>query len=132
MTIVEVALLSLLYLSLKHFVVEYVWHTQYEILNLSNWKHPARYQHAFKHILLSPVAYAMITYSWWWLLLALFVEFLSHLMIDNGREHLQNGINEHSNHYRNLSGLAQFGHMCVYISVIAFLVLYSPIGLQGI
>tara|TARA_B100000745_G_C20136055_1_gene389400 strand:- start:1147 stop:1551 length:405 start_codon:yes stop_codon:yes gene_type:complete len=131
----DILFVALSLLMLKHYIVDYLWHTPYERVNSATLFHPAMWQHGGKHVMLSAVPYAMITFAWPWWTAVLLIELASHMLIDWTATLARNKGDwqcQLDKEFWWLQGLRQAAHNFVYLFNVALLFNFAPIGFQGL
>ena len=120
---IDVALLTLLLLQLKHFVCDFVAQTQYQLRYKGIYGHPAGVVHAGLHVIGSAIVLVainvtMMKMSVTFLTALLAAEFLLHYHIDWGKEQVVKPfVEEQGMAYWAIFGLDQFLHQATYVAI---------------
>jgi hypothetical protein len=121
---IDIALLVLLLLQLKHFVCDFVTQTQYQMRHKGIYGHPGGVVHAAHHVIGSALvlvalnAARLLSIPVTLLLALLVAEFVLHYHIDWGKEQvIKPFVQAQGAAYWAIFGLDQFLHQASYVAI---------------
>jgi len=121
----EVGLLALLLLQLKHFVCDFVTQTQYQLRHKGIYGHPAGLQHAAHHLIGSAIAFGALAavvplpVSLSVVAMLLGAEFLLHYHIDWAKEQvIRPYVASQGPAFWAIFGFDQFLHQLTYVAIV--------------
>jgi hypothetical protein len=120
---IDVALLLLLLLQLKHFICDFVVQTRYQLRYKGIYGHPAGLLHAGLHVIGSAAVLiglkiaGLLSISIALLAALLAAEFVLHYHIDWGKEQANKPLNAEGTAYWVLFGFDQFLHQATYVAI---------------
>lgn len=119
----EISLVLILLLSVKHFIVDFPLQVPYHYLNKGTYAHPGGVQHAFYHGVGTTLCFV------WWapfasILLGI-IDFILHYHIDWAKMQINRKYNltpTNSEKYWWLLGADQLAHMLTYIFLVSLVI----------
>ena len=116
-------LLVIVILELKHFFADYPFQSPWMVQNKGTWGHPAGIVHSLIHVVLTPIAFFVITPSLGVGIGILVGEFLLHYHIDVTKDALmrRRKLTVADSRFWLLLGLDQLAHHLTYVAIAAVL-----------